>query len=82
MRADYSISLPATGWATELAWCRCDQWLFPRAIAIWGESITQKSSCDRLRDESRWELLGTLGGDARSDRGVTTLRGNGTYGIF
>jgi hypothetical protein len=27
-----------------LAWCRCDQWLFSRAIAIWAVSIPQKSS--------------------------------------
>jgi hypothetical protein len=80
MRAEFSISLPVTGWMTALACCRCEQCLI--SIAIWAESIPQKSFCDRLRGESRWEPVGTLGGDARSDRGVTTLGGNGTSGMF
>jgi hypothetical protein len=66
---------------TALAWCRCDQWLFPREIAIWDESIPQKSSCDRLRGEIHWEPVGTLGGDLRIIRGVTTLGGDGTLGM-
>jgi hypothetical protein len=40
----YSISLPVTGCMTALAWCRCEQWLFSRAISIWAVSIPQKSS--------------------------------------
>jgi hypothetical protein len=82
MRADYSIYLLVTGRMTALAWCRCDQCLFPRAIPIWAESIPKKSYCDRLRGESCWELLCTLGGAAGSVRGVTTLGGNGTSGML
>jgi hypothetical protein len=44
MRAEYSMSLLVTGWMTALAWCCCDQWLFPRAIGIWAVYIPQKSS--------------------------------------
>jgi hypothetical protein len=32
-------SPPVNGWMTALAWCRCDQWLFTRAMAMWAESI-------------------------------------------
>jgi hypothetical protein len=32
--------------------------------------------------ESRWEPVSTLSGDARSDRGVTTLGGNDTSGML
>jgi hypothetical protein len=49
---------------------------------MWAESILQNSSWDRLRGERHWEPVGTLGGDGRSVRGVTTLGGNGTLGMF
>jgi hypothetical protein len=44
MRAEYSISFPVTGWMTALAWCRFEQCLFPRVMAMWAESIPQKVS--------------------------------------
>jgi hypothetical protein len=43
---------------------------------MWGVSIPQKSFWDKLRGESRLERVGTLGGDALSVLGVTTLGGN------
>jgi hypothetical protein len=63
MSAEYSISFPVTGWMTALAWCCCDQWLCPRAMVMWVESMLQKSSWDKLRGERLWEREGTLGGD-------------------
>ena len=77
MRAEYSISFPVTGWMTELAWCRWDQWLLPRAIAMWAVSIPQKSSWDKLRGERFRDRVGTLGGDGLRVIGVTTLGSNG-----
>jgi hypothetical protein len=80
MSAEYSISFPVTGWMTAFAWCCCDQWLYPRSMAMWAVSIPQKSSWDKLRGESLRERVGTLVGDGRSVLGVTTLGGNGTLG--
>jgi hypothetical protein len=45
-------------------------------MAMWAVSIPQKSSWDKLRGESLYEQVGTLGGDGQSVLGVTTLGGN------
>jgi hypothetical protein len=82
MSAVYSISFPVTGWMTAFARCCCDQWLCPRAMAMWAESIPQKSSYDKLRGESLCERVGTLGGVGRSVLGVTTLGGNGALEMY
>jgi hypothetical protein len=82
MSAVYSIYFLVTGWMTAFArFCR-DQWLSPRAMAMWAVSIPQKSSWDKLRGESLCERVGTLGGDGRSVLGVTTLGGNGVLEMF
>jgi hypothetical protein len=60
-----------------LAWCGWDQWLFPRAMAIWAVSVPQKSSWDKLRGERFHDRVGTLGGDGLHVIGVTTLGSNG-----
>jgi hypothetical protein len=44
-------------------------------------SIPQKLSCDKLQGERLHEQVGTLGGDGRSDLGVTTLGSSGTLGM-
>jgi hypothetical protein len=48
---------------------------------MWAESILQKSYWDKLRGERLRERVGTLIGDCRSVRGLTTLGGNGTLGM-
>jgi hypothetical protein len=50
-------------------------------MAMLAVSIPQKSSCDKLRGDRLRERVGTLGGDGRSDLGVTTLGSNGTLGM-
>jgi hypothetical protein len=75
--AMYSISFPVTGSMTAFAWCCQDQWLSPRAMAMWAVSIPQKSFWDKLWGASLCERVGTLGRDGMSVLGVTTLGGNG-----
>jgi hypothetical protein len=77
MSAVYSISSPVTEWMTAFARCCRDQWLSPRVMDMWAVSIPHKSAWDKLRGESLYERVGTLGGDGWSVLGVTTLRGNG-----
>jgi hypothetical protein len=81
MGAVYSIYFPVTGWMTAFARCCRDQWLSPRAMAMWAVSISQNSSWDKFWGESLCERVGTLRGDGRSVRGVTTLGGNGALGM-
>jgi hypothetical protein len=81
MSAEYSIYFPVTGWMTAFAWFCRDQWLSPRAMAMWAVSIPQKLYWDKLRGKSLCERVGTLGGDGRSVLGVTTLGGNGEFGM-
>jgi hypothetical protein len=50
-------------------------------MAMWAVSIPLKSSWDKLRGESLCEQVGTLGGDVWSVIGVTTLGGNGAWGM-
>jgi hypothetical protein len=62
---------------TVLDWCFWDQWLLPRAMAMWEVSMPQKSSWDRLRGEKFRDHMGTLGGEGLHVIGVTTLRSKG-----
>jgi hypothetical protein len=81
MSAVSSIAFPVTGWMTAFAMCCRDRWLSLSAMAMWAVSIPQKLSMDKLPGESLCERVGTLGGDGRSGRGVTTLGGNGALGM-
>jgi hypothetical protein len=62
---------------TALDWYFWDQWLFPRAMAMWAVSMPQKSSWDKLRGERFRDHVVTLGDDRLRIIGVTTLGSNG-----
>jgi predicted RNase H-like nuclease (RuvC/YqgF family) len=63
---------------TALAWCYCDQWLCPRAIAMWAESFhSANMMIEQGRDVSMQETvdaIAQLATATASDRGtVATL---------